>query len=386
MNRYAPFTASGWAVLAGGVALFALGRLAGYPAAAGLAVAALVLLIFGAVTVVIPQNLELTRGFAPDRVSAGDAAAGRLTVHNKGRRAVGGLVVVDRLADVPVPVPLPVVQAGGWRTAQYPIPARRRGRLELGPLTVERADALGLFRRRQDMGHRGVLWVHPRVHAVQPMPVGTVPDFEGRAEASKPGTTSFASLREYVQGDDPRRIHWRSTARTGQLVVRESVDTMEPTVSVVLDTRSAVFDADIFEEAAEIAATVVSSTLEGGRPARLVILGEDLAEVTASGATSALDRLAAAQRCAGEETADLVTAVDVAEPGGALVVVTGAGEPAVVTRLADQRRRFAPVVVVLMGDGEPFSHRRQGLVVLSARTGAEAASAWNHLVLDGAVG
>lgn len=379
-------TASGWTVLVGAVALFALGRLFGYPVAVGLGVAALVLLICGGVTIAVPTNLELTRSFAPDRVSVGDTATGRLTVHNRARRSVGGLVVVDRLGAVPVPVPLPEVYPGGWRTAQYPIPTERRGRLDLGPLTVERADVFGLFRRRQDMGQSGVLWVHPRVHDVQPMSVGSVPDFEGRAEASKPGTTSFASLREYVPGDDPRRIHWRSSARTGQLVVRESVDTMEPTVTVVLDTRSEVFDEDAFEEAAEVAATVLMSTLDGGRPARLTILGEDLASVTTSGATSALDRLAAAQRWADGSAVALMTAVDAAEPGGALVVITGAGEPSVVARLADQRRRFTPVVVVSICEGEVSTHRRQGLVVLAARTGAEAAAAWNHAVLDGAVG
>jgi uncharacterized protein (DUF58 family) len=231
-----------------------------------------------------------------------------------------------------------------------------------------------------------VLWVHPRVHPCFPLPVGTVPDFEGKADLSKKGSTWFASLREYVPGDDPRWIHWRSTARTGQLIVRESVDTMEPTVTVVLDTRSGVLDPDAFEHAAEVAASVAQGTEDSGRPARVRVVGEDLPSVVAAGALSLLDRLAAAQRTQDQEPLRLLEEVDLAEPGGALVVITGAGEPAVVAKLAEQRRRFAPVVVVtLAGHGMPVPapYRRPGMALLGARTGAEAILAWNHLVLGG---
>ncbi|WP_232837154.1 DUF58 domain-containing protein [Lentzea terrae] len=380
-----PLTPAGRAALLGAVTLCVAGQGLGYPAAFGIGVAGLVLVLGAGLTVAVKPKLALSRTFEPDRVSVGEPAAGLLHAHNKGRRAVAGLVVVDRVGDEPVEVPLAAIQASGWRTAAYSIPTQRRGRLNLGPLTVERRDAFGFFRRSQPMGEAGTLWVHPRVHEVQPMPVGSVPDFEGRAEASKAGTTSFSSLREYVPGDDPRRIHWRSTARTGQLVVRESVDTMEPTVTVVLDARPSAFGADLFEEAVEVAATVVVSTVEGGRPARLTILGEDEAAVAAEGATTPLDRLAAARQCADSTPTALLSSVDVAEPGGALVVITGADEPGVVARLAEQRRRFTPVVVVTMSATSSATHRSQGVVVLGARTGAEAAGSWNHLVLGGAV-
>jgi uncharacterized protein (DUF58 family) len=282
-----------------------------------------------------------------------------------------------------------MLRAGGSRTVHYPLPVERRGRLQLGPLTVERRDPFGLFRRAQSQGETSVLWVQPRVHQLKPLAVGTVPDFEGRTDVSKAGTTTFASLREYVAGDDPRRIHWRSTARTGQLIVRESVDTMEPTVSVVLDSRVSVLDPTTFEHAVELAASVTQCTVDSGRPARIRIVGQDTAAVAAAGAVSLLDRLAAAEQIADGDPLRLLEEVDRTEPGGALVVITGVGEPAVFAKHAEQRRRFAPVVVMTMVAGAgrmAAAYRRPGMALLSARTGVEAAAAWNHFVLGGAVG
>jgi uncharacterized protein (DUF58 family) len=75
---------------------------------------------------------------------------------------------------------------------------------------------------------------------------------------------TFSSLREYVPGDDPRQIHWRSTARTGVLTVREHVDTTEPTTTVVLDTHPTALGADAFEHAVEFAASVVTILARSG--------------------------------------------------------------------------------------------------------------------------
>jgi uncharacterized protein (DUF58 family) len=384
-----PFTTSGWATLGTAVTLYTLGILLGFPILVTLAVTGLAVVAFAAVTVVVRPNVRTTREITPDRISVGGTALGKLVVRSLARWPVPSLVVVDNVGGRPHDIPVPTLRAGGSRTVHYPVPIDRRGRLQLGPLTVERRDPFGLFRRAQPQGGTSVLWVHPRVHQLRSLAVGTVPDFEGRTAVSKAGTTTFASLREYVPGDDPRRIHWRSTARTGQLIVRESVDTMEPTVSVVLDCRASMFNAATFEHAVELAASVTQSTAESGRPARLRIVGQDPASAAAAGAVSLLDHLAAAEQTTDSDPLRLLEEVDRGEPGGALVVVTGTGEPAVVARLAEQRRRFAPVVVIVMvaeGAPMPAAHRRPGMVLLSARTAVEAATAWNHFTLGGAIG
>ena len=155
---------------------------------------------------------------------------------------------------------------------------------------------------------------------------------------------TFSSLREYEPGDDPRRIHWRSTARTGTLMVRELIDTTEPTTTIVLDTRTAAMTPGAFEHAVEVAASVAHAAVLAGRPARLLIPGEDAARLAEDGAVSMLDRLAAAGQGT-DDLAALLYTVERAPAGGALVVVTGAREPALPAKLGEQRRRFSPVVV-----------------------------------------
>jgi uncharacterized protein (DUF58 family) len=187
-----------------------------------------------------------------------------------------------------------------------------------------------------------------------------------------------------VPGDDPRRIHWRTTARTGTLIVREHIDTTEPTTTVLLDTRSAALSPDAFEHAVSAAASIAEATVRVGRPARVVILGEDPARVAELGALSLLDRFAAAEQSPEQsperDAVALLETIDRTPPGGALVVVTGRPDPALTPRLAAQRRRFAPVVVLAVDPGTP-AYRRPGMVLLGARTAAEAALAWDHMIL-----
>lgn len=183
-----------------------------------------------------------------------------------------------------------------------------------------------------------------------------------------------------MPGNDPRQIHWRSIARTGKLIVREHVDTSEPSVTVVLDTRPSVLLGAAFEAAVEVAASVTAGSERHGHPVALHVLGEDRAAVARAGATGLLDRLAAVAPAPADDPVALLDLVERATSGGALVVVTGRADPGALARLSSQRRRFAPVVVMSLGEGDPGSVRRPGLSVLRARTAADAVAAWNRLV------
>jgi uncharacterized protein (DUF58 family) len=289
--------------------------------------------------------------------------------------------VEDRVGDEQITVNIAPLAGGGRRAVHYPVPTPRRGRLRLGPLTVVRQDPLGLLRRAQRQTENEVLWVHPRVHPVRPLPVGLVLDYEGSAtENSRAGTVTFSSLREYVAGDDPRQIHWKSTARTGTLMVREHIDTTEPRTAVVLDTRTDALDRDRFEHAVEIAASITEAVAAVGRPVALHILGED----AATDAQTMLDRLAAAAQIHDRDPLGLLDLVERIEPGGNLVAVTGSNS-AGLSRLAEQRRRFAAVVAVTLTPADTLTGtwRRPGMVVLAARTAVDAAASWNQMVGGG---
>ena len=76
-----------------------------------------------------------------------------------------------------------------------------------------------------------------------------------------------------MPGDELRHLHWKATARTGQLIVREYVDPAQPWCVVVLDTRRDVLDADGVEAAVEIVASVLWAAAEQDRPVRLATTG-----------------------------------------------------------------------------------------------------------------
>jgi uncharacterized protein (DUF58 family) len=369
-------SATGVACIVGGVLAYAAGVLLGYRALVVLAVGLLALVVVGVVMVSVRPRVVVIRRVTPERVSVGEPAHADLDVRNGSRWPSPSFTAVDRAAGEPLEVYVSTMAPGGHRWLRYPIPTQRRGRHVIGPLTVERRDALGLFTWAQRQTADGVLWVHPRVHPMRPLPVGVVLDYEGRlTQNARPGTVTFASLREYAPGDDPRHIHWPTTAKTGTLVVREHVDTTEPTTTVVLDTRAERYDPAAFEHAVEVAASVVASVERVGRPAALHITG------SASSGGSTLDRLALASLQAGLDPWSLLGLLDRAAPGGALVVVTGDAEPEVHARIAEQRTRFSPVVVIAMMSGLPTvaTRRRPGLVTVAARTAGEVVAEWGRL-------
>lgn len=179
-----------------------------------------------------------------------------------------------------------------------------------------------------------------------------------------------------MRGDDPRRIHWRTTARVGHLVVKEHIDTTEPTTTVLLDN-VALESEELFEHAVEVAASVFRSVELLGRPVHVDLVHDD----PVPDALTSLDVLAAVQ-LRHDSHAGLLERLQQLPGGGVLVVITSA-DPAMLPRIADQRRRSNPVVVVQIvtaKDSTPDGlHRRPGMAVISALRAIDAVSHWNHL-------
>jgi uncharacterized protein (DUF58 family) len=377
---------TGLAVLGGSVVSVGAGVWLRYATLAGAGAAGLAAIVFALAYLSLRPRLSVDRTVTPDRVVAGTPAAGRLAVCNTGRIAAVRFEVLESVGGVPLAVPVPPLAAGQARAIDYEIATPRRGRVQLGPLVLRRTDPLGLARRAVPLAGRQVLWVHPRTHRTAPLPVGVTLDFEGRlTDAAPRGSTAFANLREYAPGDDPRHIHWRSTARVGTLLVREHVDTTEPTVALVLDTRAPVLDEAAFEVAVEVCGSVAVAARRVGHGVALAALGEDRAAVAADGGYDVMDRLAAVGRTASGDSAGLVRLAQAVPGGGCLLVVTGHAE-GVLAILAAQRRRFSRVVIVQCGpsnaDGTGSAAlRRPGLTVLRAADGAAAARALTSLAV-----
>lgn len=283
----ARLTARGWGALAVVVAAAALGLALGYPEGVGLAVGALLLLIVS-LFLVSGGGPAFAVAIAPPRVERLSDTVVRLDVE-AARAHRRGLRVRSSGASHPV-----VWDETGVH-ADIPVPTQRRGPVSLGPWTLERVDPWGLMRRRVGEVEGVALLVVPRV---RPVSLAALPsalaDFGGSAEM---GTTTFATLREYVIGDELRHVHWRSSAKTGKLMMRQYVDITRPRITLVLVAEERAYtSADEFEEAVDFIASLAAVASSSGLDVEVVTTAGERASHGGGRSTAVLDLLALVER------------------------------------------------------------------------------------------
>jgi uncharacterized protein (DUF58 family) len=283
----ARLTARGWGALVVVVASATLGLALGYPEGVGLAVGALLLLIVS-FFLISGGGPAFALALAPPRVERLSDTVVRVDVeaaraHRRGLRLRG--------TDSSHPV---VWDATGVH-ADIPVPTHRRGPVSLGPWVLERVDPWGLMRRRVGEVEGVALLVVPRV---RPVSLAALPsalaDFGGSAEM---GTTTFATLREYVIGDELRHVHWRSSAKTGKLMMRQYVDVTRPRITLVLVAEERAYtSADEFEEAVDFIASLAAVASSSGLDVEVVTTSGERASHGGGRSTAVLDLLALVER------------------------------------------------------------------------------------------
>ncbi len=283
----ARLTARGWGALVVVVASATLGLALGYPEGVGLAVGALLLLIVS-FFLISGGGPAFALALAPPRVERLSDTVVRVDVeaaraHRRGLRLRG--------TDSSHPV---VWDATGVH-ADIPVPTHRRGPVSLGPWVLERVDPWGLIRRRVGEVEGVALLVVPRV---RPVSLAALPsalaDFGGSAEM---GTTTFATLREYVIGDELRHVHWRSSAKTGKLMMRQYVDVTRPRITLVLVAEERAYtSADEFEEAVDFIASLAAVASSSGLDVEVVTTSGERASHGGGRSTAVLDLLALVER------------------------------------------------------------------------------------------
>lgn len=375
-------TATGQAVVVATVLLLVAGWALGYDELVVWGVACALALVVALVLLARSVPLEVRRDVEPGRVQRGDVALGQLRITNRGRRSTGALAAVEPVDAESVMVQLPRLRAGATATATYRLPTDRRAVLTVGPLTVGREDTLGLLRTTSTAGTTETLVVHPRVYRLAAGPIGRFRPTEGPTTDVMPrGSVTFHALREYVIGDDLRHIHWRSSAHTGTLMVRQHVDTSEPRTTLVVDTCGRRYArAELFEEAMDSAASLVAAAGNGGHFLQLAATsGGPVANTWLEGTTGCLDLLAGLTREDADRLDVVVERLAAEHRGESLVVVTGEIEPERLRVLAATSRRFETVAVVALRAPErPPVFSLPGLVVIDAPDAAAFAAAWNH--------
>ncbi|MGW6913212.1 DUF58 domain-containing protein [Kitasatospora sp. NPDC054939] len=322
------------------------------------------------------------RRLSPHRAVAGQEARVHLRVDNVSRVPTGLLLLEDKVPYVLGPRPrfvLDRVEPRGHREVSYRVRSDLRGRYPLGPLQLRISDPFGMCELDRSFSAGDVLTVVPQV---QQLPtVRLTGEWAGQGE-SHTRTLALAGdddviLREYRPGDDLRRVHWKSTARYGELMVRREEQPQKARATVLLDTREVGHrgsgPASSFEWAVSCAASVALHLLARGYQTRLLTdTGGSVPAADAGGTGSTaevsglvLDALAVVDPSDG---GGLTRAEDPLRAGGEglLVAVLGELDETQIARLARLRSRTGGAVALLLDTGTWGA----GLRTIAPETGA----------------
>ncbi|MCU1352864.1 MAG: hypothetical protein JWM05_2073 [Acidimicrobiales bacterium] len=384
-------------VAAASVALLVLGRLFGLfelfvAGGAGLVLDVVALLVVARSR----PRIQVGRALRPPRVHAGTPSRVELTVRNVGRRRTSVVSLHDPVtgtggADLMVG-PL---AAGDEVSAVYHLPTNRRGIVRAGPLRVIVTDPFGLAQRTTPAAGTADLTVLPRIDRLVPVS-HTSGREDPHAGAEHPnvfgtGSEDFYALRDYVGGDDLRRVHWPSTARRGELTVRQDQVPWQGRTTVLLDARQGTTTPDGFELAVSAAASIVMASRDRTDRVRLLITdGTDSGYAdTHAQVEGVMEQLAVVEQHRGGTVRGLRPLLD-RGPGGALVALLAAPTRDDVEALLHVRSRFGMVTAVVFErsswdpraapDDRTAVPTAPGLRVLRVNASAPFAALWNQVM------
>jgi uncharacterized protein (DUF58 family) len=292
-------------------------------------------------------------------------------------------VVLEHFGPSVVPVSVPSLARGASHTKPYALPTDRRGVFQVGPMTVSRSDPFQVVQAGQAQRSTETLWVHPSTHDVAPFPNGRNRDLEGPTSGEAPqGGIAFHTLRPYVVGDDLRLIHWKSSARTGDLMVRHNVDTFQPRSLILFDVNAGVHTEEGFEHAVRVVASLLTASIRNNFPVRLrTTAGLVLGSETGHRLDHILDQLAALEPVPDATLASLSRQVASERGGFSLAVVTGQASARDLSVVGPLRGRFQNITIARMGVGGRSSvFELPGAVLINAGTSTDFAQAWNRRI------
>jgi uncharacterized protein (DUF58 family) len=324
-------------------------------------------------------RLSCSRSVAPSRVPAGQPAEVSLRLENVSFLPTGLLLLED---EVPYTLGGRPRFTVGWigpgqhRTVRYPVRSDARGRYRLGPLRLRLADPFGLVELTRSFSSVDRLTVVPAVHALPPVRLGGAWESGGESVSRSAAIRGDddAATREYRNGDDLRKVHWRSTARVGKLMVRREERPWQSRATLLLDCRTTAHRGDgpgsSFEWAVSAAASIgVNAARRGFSVHLLTDSGPAAGGADLSAEGVLLDHLAEVgqSRNGGLEAA--TAPLRGAEGLGTLVAVLGVLDAEQAALLAATRPPTEVSVAVLVD--------ANGWLGLSPRARAEAEAAYD---------
>jgi uncharacterized protein (DUF58 family) len=323
----------------------------------------LLVVLSGVMVVLSGRKIGVRRQVYPAEPLAGDEAALTLELHNDSFLPTAAVQVTEplgRVAGEELVLDMSPLGPKGARTLRERIPGLRRGVYLLDSARVTLVDPLGLFSRRRPAGDELRLTVLPRL-----VPLTSCVFFGGRGlgqNAQTRSSLSSASLdlrgvRPHHPGEPLSRIDWKSTAKTGILMLKETEEPSRTDVVVLLDGTAAAVTGEppltSFERAVEAAGSIADFILREGFGVSLLLheddggLKSERFDGRERGRKELLEALAATQATARVPLADALRRKQAAVSKGlALVVVAASFDRSLLLVLAELREQSLPVYLV----------------------------------------
>ena len=245
----------------------------------------------------------------------------------------------------------------------------RRGVVQVGPVTARRTDPLSLLRWHERWSATVELLVLPRMVDVESLGSGAIRDQEGTpSDEISMSDLAFHALREYVPGDDLRHVHWRSSAKTDTLQVRQYQDTRRSHLTVVIDdNHDSYADPEDFETVVSTAASIAARAHRDGTDVSM-LCGEHA--VTGRGLDAILDACCRLEPGSSDRVQAVGQAMRLAPQTSWLVLVTGGEAPDDLP--GEVRAGLSPDVLLLLvrADGSRATtvSRAKGARLMGLRT------------------
>jgi uncharacterized protein (DUF58 family) len=268
----------GAAVLFAGFAMWLAARIIGSPGLEVIGIGLVSLPIIAALFVRrSQQRIGIRRSLSDVRVTPGTRVDVQIDVENRAPTPTSFLMLEDHLPSAlgrPARLVVSGIHGRGTQRVSYTVLPQVRGRYQLGPLVVDVSDPFALIRQHLEFDEREELLVTPEIEDLSTAPDVALGPSVGASRTRNlfRSGEDYYTMRQYQEGDDLRRIHWPSVARTGSLMIRQDESSRRASGFLFLDTREGSLGKSrgpAFERAVSVAATLGSMLARGGFSLRL---------------------------------------------------------------------------------------------------------------------
>lgn len=288
---------------------------------------------------------RVERTLLEHRITVGDRVLVHVKITNVAPRPAPPTMMRMSVGTRIVSLMVPPLGPGGSHEEGFVLPTYRRSIVVLGPVCSVVGDPLGLARIEKSWTGPLEVYIQPRTIRLNALLKGFIKDIEGHITRDLSSSdVSFHAIRDYAVGDDRRNIHWRSTAHSGSLMVRQFEETRRASLIVILSSSPGDYTTEEdFETAISVACSLALKGMSEGTSVHLLAGGEALptsSPMSLLNASCSLD-------LHGDDPVDVLVPRALAAFPSSSVVVIVTGQEVPDERLARARSALPPSIAVL---------------------------------------